>query len=105
MMARNITKDTFENEVLKSDKPVLIDFWASWCVPCRMLSPVLSEIAEEYGDRVKVCKVNVDEETALASAFRVSSIPMLVLMKDGKVADTTVGLRPKAQIVSMIGEG
>lgn len=96
-----ITKDNFENEVLKSDKPVLIDFWAGWCGPCKMLSPVISEIAEEYEGKVKVCKVNVDEEMELASAFRVTGIPMLVVMKDGKVTNTAVGVRPKAQIVSM----
>ena len=98
----NITRNNFEQEVLHSDKPVLIDFWAPWCGPCRMLSPVISEIAEEYGDKVKVCKVNVDEEGDLAAAFNVMSIPMLVVMKDGKVTNSAVGVRPKAQIVSMI---
>lgn len=102
MSELNINKNNFEQEVLHSDKPVLIDFWASWCGPCRMLSPVISEIAEEYGDKVKVCKVNVDEEEELAAAFRVSSIPMLVVMKDGKVVNSSVGVRPKAQIVEMI---
>lgn len=102
MSELNINKNNFEQEVLHSDKPVLIDFWASWCGPCRMLSPVISEIAEEYGDKVKVCKVNVDEEEELAAAFRVSSIPMLVVMKDGKVINSSVGVRPKAQIVEMI---
>ncbi len=97
-----ITKNNFRNEIMNSDKPVLIDFWASWCGPCRMLSPVISEIAEEYDGKVKVCKVNVDEEMELASAFGVSSIPMVVVMKDGKVTNTAVGFRPKAQIVSML---
>ncbi len=97
-----ITKENFENEVLKSDKPVLIDLWASWCGPCRMLAPVVSEIAEEYDGKVKVCKINVDEEPELASAFRVSSIPLLVVMKDGKVTNSSVGVRPKSQIVSML---
>lgn len=105
MSELKITKNNFENEVLKSDKPVLIDFWASWCGPCRMLSPIISEIAEEYGEKVKVCKVNVDEEMDLAAAFRVSSIPMLVVMKDGQVTNTAVGVRPKEQIIRMIGEG
>lgn len=105
MSELKITKNNFENEVLKSDKLVLIDFWANWCGPCRMLSPIISEIAEEYGEKVKVCKVNVDEEMDLAAAFRVSSIPMLVVMKDGQVTNTAVGVRPKEQIIRMIGEG
>ena len=99
----NITKNNFEQEVLRSDKPVLIDFWAPWCGPCRMLSPVISEIAEEYGDKVKVCKVNVDDEGELAASFNVMSIPTLVVVKDGKVTNSAVGVRPKAQIVEMIG--
>ena len=102
MSEMNITRNNFEQEVLRSDKPVLIDFWASWCGPCRMLSPVISEIAEEYGDKVKVCKVNVDQEGDLAAAFHVSSIPMLVVLKDGKITNSMVGVRPKAQIVGMI---
>ena len=103
MSEMNITKNNFEQEVLHSDKPVLIDFWASWCGPCRMLSPVISEIAEEYGDKIKVCKVNVDDEGELAASFNVMSIPTLVVVKDGKVANSAVGVRPKAQIVEMIG--
>lgn len=103
MSEMNITKNNFEQEVLHSDKPVLIDFWAPWCGPCRMLSPVISEIAEEYGDKIKVCKVNVDEEGDLAASFNVMSIPTLVVVKDGKVANSAVGVRPKAQIVEMIG--
>ena len=102
MAELKITKENFEQEVLKSDKPVLIDFWASWCGPCRMLSPTISEIAEEYKDKVKVGKVNVDEEEELAAMFRVTSIPMLVVMKEGKVVNTAVGVRPKEQIVNMI---
>ena len=99
----NITKNNFEQEVLHSDKPVLIDFWAPWCGPCRMLSPVISEIAEEYGDKVKVCKVNVDDEGELAASFNVMSIPTLVVVKDGKVTNSAIGVRPKAQIVEMMG--
>ena len=102
MAELNITKTNFEREVLRSDKPVLIDFWASWCGPCRMLSPVISEIAEEKAGEVKVCKVNVDEEAELASIFNVSSIPMLVVVKDGRVVNASVGVRPKDQILAML---
>lgn len=97
-----ITKDNFDSEVLKSDLPVLIDFWADWCGPCRMLGPVISQIAEEYAGKVKVGKVNVDEEPELANAFRVSSIPLVVLMKDGKIAGSSVGYRPKADIEKLL---
>jgi thioredoxin 1 len=102
MTELKITNENFEREVLNSDKPVLIDFWAPWCGPCRMLSPTIAEIAEEYKDKVKVGKVNVDEEGELATIFRVSSIPMLVVMKNGKVVNSTVGVRPKNQIVGML---
>ena len=102
MSELKITKENFEREVLQSDKPVLIDFWASWCGPCRMLSPTISEIAEEYKDKVKVGKVNVDEEEELAAMFRVSSIPLLVVMKDGKIVNSAVGVRPKEQIIGML---
>lgn len=97
-----LTAENFDEEVLNSDKPVLIDFWANWCGPCRMLSPVVDEIADEY-DSVKVCKVNVDDEMQLASAFGVSSIPMLVVIKDKKIVDHTIGVQPKAKILSMLG--
>ena len=96
-----ITASNFENEVLKSDKPVLVDFWATWCGPCRMLAPVIAEIADEYSASVKVGKVNVDEEPQLASQFRVSSIPTVMLFKDGKVVNVSVGYKPKAQIAAM----
>ncbi len=102
MAELNITRNNFEQEVLKSDKPVLIDFWASWCGPCRMLSPTISEIAEENKDKIKVCKVNVDEEGDLAALFGVSSIPLLVVMKNGKITNSAVGVRPKKQIMNMI---
>ena len=81
---------------------MLIDFWAPWCGPCRMLSPTISEIAEEYKDSVKVGKVNVDEQGELAAMFGVSSIPMLVVVKDGKITNSSVGVRPKDQIVNML---
>lgn len=102
MTELKITSENFEREVLKSDKPVLIDFWAPWCGPCRMLSPTITEIAEEYKDKVKVGKVNVDDEAELAAMFRVSSIPLLVVMKDGKVVNSAVGVRPKSQILKML---
>lgn len=98
MSVIHINRNNYQNEVLQSDKPVLIDFWASWCGPCRMLSPVLEDISNEYAGKVKVCKVNVDEEPELASAFQVSSIPMVVLMEKGKLVKTSVGFRPRAQL-------
>ena len=97
----NITKDSFKNEVVESSKPVLIDFWASWCGPCRMVSPIVDEIAEERGD-IKVCKINVDEQPELASAFQVMSIPSLFVLKNGKVVNKSVGARPKEQILGML---
>ena len=101
MAAVKITSANFEEVVLKSEKPVLLDFWASWCGPCKMLSPIVEEIAAERED-ILVGKVNVDDEGELAQAFRVMSIPMLVVMKDGKVVNQAVGLRPKQQILSML---
>ncbi|MFR5833249.1 MAG: thioredoxin [Acutalibacteraceae bacterium] len=101
MAVLTITKNNFEAEVLRSDKPVLIDFWASWCGPCRMMSPIVDEIAAERGD-IKVGKVNVDEESELAGAFNVMSIPTLVVIKDGKVVNGAVGVRPKAEILRTI---
>ena len=95
-----INKSNFENEVINADKPVLLDFWASWCGPCKMLSPVLSEIADEYADVIRVAKVNVDDEPELAMKFKVSSIPMLVLFKNGKIISTSVGYRPKDEILN-----
>ena len=97
----NITADNFNEEVLNSDKPVLIDFWASWCGPCRMIAPIVEEIAAERDD-IKVAKVNVDEEPSLASKFGVMSIPTLVVMKNGEVVNQAVGVRPKAQILQLL---
>lgn len=101
MAVITITKENFEAEVLKSAQPVLLDFWAAWCGPCRMLSPIVDEVAEERTD-VKVGKVNVDEQMELAMRFQVSSIPMLVVFKDGKAVAKSVGYRPKSEIAAMV---
>ena len=101
MSAINVNKNNFNQEVLNSDKPVLLDFWASWCGPCRMVSPIVDEIAAERSD-IKVGKINVDEQPELAAQFGVMSIPTLVVMKNGKVVNQAVGARPKAQILAML---
>ncbi len=101
MSVINITKNNFQEEVLNSDKPVLLDFWASWCGPCRMVSPIVDEIADERSD-IKVGKINVDEEPDLAGQFRVMSIPTLIVIKDGKVTNQAVGARPKEQILALL---
>ena len=101
MSAISVNKNNYGQEDLNSDKPVLLDFWASWCGPCRMVSPIVDEIAAERSD-IKVCKINVDEQPELAARFGVMSIPTLVVMKNGKVINQTVGARPKAQILAML---
>lgn len=101
MSALNINAKNFNEEVMNSDKPVLLDFWAAWCGPCRMVGPVVEEIADERDD-IKVGKVNVDEEQELAAQFGVMSIPTLVVIKDGKVVNQVVGARPKASILAML---
>ncbi len=101
MSAMHITMENFDQEVMKSDKPVLLDFWASWCGPCQMLAPTIEEIADERTD-IKVGKVNVDEQAELASQFRVMSIPTLVVIKDGKIVNQAMGVRPKSQILEML---
>ena len=101
MSVITITKENFQSEVMNSDRPVLIDFWASWCGPCRMVSPIVDEIAGERSD-IKVCKVNVDEQPELAGAFKVMSIPMLVVVKDGKITNQAVGARPKESILDLL---
>lgn len=101
MSAVTIHRNNFQSEVMNSNQPVLLDFWAPWCGPCRMVSPVLEEIARERSD-IKVGKINVDEEPELASRFGVMSIPMLVVMKDGKIVNQAVGARPKSAILSLL---
>ena len=101
MAALHITKENFENEVIKADKPVLVDFWAPWCGPCQMLLPVIEELAGEVTD-VKICKINVDEEPELAARFRVMTIPTLLVFKDGEVAVSSIGVKSKAAILDML---
>lgn len=101
MAALHITKENFETEVLKADKPVLVDFWAAWCGPCQMLLPTIEELAGEVTD-AKICKINVDEQPELAAQFKVMTIPTLMVFKDGKVANTSVGVKSKNAIIDMI---
>lgn len=101
MAVINLTNLNFEDEVMRSDKPVLIDFFANWCGPCRMVSPLVDEIAEERSD-IKVCKVDVDEQGELAAQFGVSSIPMLVVLKNGKITAQNIGAVPKPAILEML---
>ena len=97
-----LTKDNFETEVLKSEKPVLVDFWATWCPPCRLLGSVIAEIAEEQITSLKVGKVDVDEQKELASQFNIMSIPTMILFKDGKVVKEILGYKPKEEILKLI---
>ena len=103
MSVITITKENFKSEVLDSDKPVLIDFWAGWCGPCRMMAPVIDAVAEERKD-VKVGKINIDEESELASAFKIMSIPTIMLVNRGEVVNGVVGVRPKSDILALLNE-
>jgi len=104
-MSDNIThvsKDTFDDDVLKADRPVLVDYWAEWCGPCKMIAPILDEIAGEYGDRVKVCKVNVDENQETAAKYGIRGIPTLMLFKNGDLEATKVGAVSKSQLAAFL---
>ena len=101
-MEVNLTKQNFEEEVMCSDVPVVVDFWASWCGPCQMLAPVLSSVAEEYQNKIKVCKVNVDEAQDLAIEYGVMSIPTLIMFKNGEKVNSSVGLVSKSELKEMI---
>lgn len=101
MEVLHVTKENFEQEVVKSDKPVLVDFWASWCMPCKMLAPVLDEVAEQT-DEFKICKVNVDEESDLAMKYRVMSIPTLVVMKNGEEVKRSLGVISKEEVFELV---
>ncbi len=97
-----LTDQSFENEVIKSDKPVLVDFWATWCAPCRMIAPALEEIAKEYDGKAKICKIDVDQNPNIASRFGIMSIPSLLFFKNGQLVDKVVGAVPKKQLVDKI---
>ena len=104
-MATAVTESTFEEEVLSSDKPVLVDFWAEWCGPCHAVSPILDKIAEERADELKLVKVNIDEEQGLAERYGIASIPTMVLFKDGEPAAAAIGAQPKSAIETQLGLG
>lgn len=102
MSVINLDSKNFEEEVLNSEVPVLIDFWATWCGPCRMMAPVVEEIANEVGEKAKVCKLNIDENKEIAEKYDVMSIPTFLIIKNGKVAATTVGVQPKENIIKLL---
>lgn len=102
MRVTELNKDNFEKEVMEANVPVLIDFWASWCGPCRMMSPLIDQIAEEMGDKLKVCKVNVDENHELAEKYEIMTIPAFIVIKNGAEAGRTIGVQPKEDILKLI---
>ena len=102
MSVTELNKDNFEKEVMEANVPVLIDFWASWCGPCRMMSPVIDQIAEEMGDKLKVCKVNVDENHELAEKYEIMTIPAFIVIKNGAEAGRTIGVQTKEDILKLI---
>lgn len=102
MSVTELNKDNFEKEVMEANVPVLIDFWASWCGPCRMMSPVIDKIAEEMGDKLKVCKVNVDENHELAEKYEIMTIPAFIVIKNGAEAGRTIGVQAKEDILKLI---
>ena len=102
-MEVNVTKLNFDKEVLKSSVPVLVDFWAEWCRPCKMLAPVMSELASAYEDKIKVCKVNLDESPELASRFQIASIPTVLYFENGQLREGLVGFRPREHFEEMLG--
>ncbi|NLN63878.1 MAG: thioredoxin [Clostridiaceae bacterium] len=107
IMSENVltlTNDNFEKEVLQSDKPVLVDFWASWCGPCRMVAPVIDQIADEFAGKVKVGKVNVDEQGSVSQKYRIMSIPTLMIFKNGEIAESVVGARSKEALAEMLNK-
>lgn len=102
MSVTELNKDNFEKEVMEANVPVLIDFWASWCGPCRMMSPVIDKISEEMGDKLKVCKVNVDENHELAEKYEIMTIPAFIVIKNGAESSRTIGVQPKEDILKLI---
>ena len=103
MVEIKLTAQNFENEVLNADKPVLVDFWAEWCGPCKMLAPVIAEIAEEYDGKIKVAKLNIDEEMSLAVKYGIASIPTILLFENGEIVKKSVGFAPKVALVEELG--